>query len=192
VGGFWARPTKSYADANNNGVIDVNEVQFADSMVYMGAQDPKYTMSWNNTVSMLDGRFAVSAHLTYQTGATQINNQLLENQSLSRAANVVGTPLPEQAVYSAMRWSTFGATQTISILRLQSVSMNYRLPRIAVRSLRAQTAVLMLQGENLGVRSNYTGLDANVSAFASEVDGIGDLGFVPPPRTWLLKLNLTY
>ena len=51
---------------------------------------------------------------------------------------------------------------------------------------------MALQGSNLALHSNYRGKDPNVNAFStvSGVDETADLGQIPEPRTWWLKLTL--
>ena len=51
---------------------------------------------------------------------------------------------------------------------------------------------LALQGSNLGLKSNYRGIDPSVNAFStvSVGDQTADKGEIPQPRTWWLKLSM--
>jgi hypothetical protein len=51
---------------------------------------------------------------------------------------------------------------------------------------------LALQGSNLGLHTNYRGMDPNVNAFSTvnAGDETADLGQIPEPRTWWLKLSV--
>jgi hypothetical protein len=49
-----------------------------------------------------------------------------------------------------------------------------------------------LQGSNLGLHTNFRGKDPNFNAFATAGTGdqTQDLGQIPEPRTWWLKVTL--
>ncbi len=192
LAGFWARPIVSFADANTNGVIDTSEVQIGDSSVYMGPPYPKYTAGLVNTVSLMNGTLTISGQLAYTRGATQTNYLLWGNRFLTPALTDKATPIATQAAYVAMAKTAYGVTQSVSTLRFNSMSINYILPNTFAKRVRAQTMTVSLQGSNLGVRSNYSGLDPNINGFSGEVEGVGDFGMMPEPRMWRLAARFTY
>ena len=51
---------------------------------------------------------------------------------------------------------------------------------------------MALQGSNLGLHSNYRGIDPSVNAFStvSAGDQTADKGEIPQPRTWWLKISM--
>ena len=85
-----------------------------------------------------------------------------------------------------------GLMQTVNTFRFNALSVNYTLPTLFARWLHVPRASLALQGQNLGLHTNYRGLDPNVNAFStvSAGDQTADLGQLPQPRIWWLKLNL--
>ena len=82
--------------------------------------------------------------------------------------------------------------QTVNTLRFNSLSINYQLPTAVATRFRAPRMTMALQGSNLGLHTNYRGKDPNVNAFStvSAGDETRDLGQIPEPRTWWLKLTL--
>jgi hypothetical protein len=81
--------------------------------------------------------------------------------------------------------------QTVSSLRFNSLSVQYRVPAAVTRRLGAQQLAVLVQGQNLGLWSNYRGLDPDVNSFSTGNE-VGDNGVLPQPRSWQLRLNFTY
>jgi TonB-linked SusC/RagA family outer membrane protein len=191
--GIWAKPIVSYADVNHDGVIEGNEVQTGDSLVYMGPPEPNYEVTLHTSVALLRGMIRVDAGFDYQNGLTQINQAALGPDS--RAFNDPTTPLGEQAAMVALfngPSSTFyGSIQTVSTLRFNSLAVTYAAPPQMAQRLGASAMSLSLQGTNLGLRTNYRGKDPNVNAYPNG-NGILDTGVLPQPRSWQLRVSLHY
>jgi outer membrane receptor protein involved in Fe transport len=199
LGGRWNYPMASYADVNLDGMISPDEIQLSDSAVFQGGKDPKYEAGWTNTVGLFNGTLLLSAQLTYTNGQAQVNDLMRRTWVLSRAMNDPTTPLATQAAWRLIDTYTeaagvneYAITQTVSTLRFNSLSIRYLLPRVIVARLHAQSAALSLQGSNLGLRSNYTGLDPNLNVLVNELNGVRDAGTLPPPKTWRLEASLSY
>lgn len=85
--------------------------------------------------------------------------------------------------------------------KLRSIALSYTLPSSLVRSL-ASRATVTLSGTNLFTWTDYTGLDPEVEDFRDRAeggifDGATDFGrreyyTIPPARTFLLSLRLTF
>ncbi len=187
--GLWATPVLGYDDVNNDGFIDPNEILYGDTLVYMGQQSPKYEMGMHSTLSLFRGALYMNAGLQYTNGQT---TQQRYGAVFLRGNVDPNATLAEQA--SALMGSTpAGYIQTVSALRLNSMSINYRLPGRIARQFKARTLNLALQGTNLGLWTNYSGKDPGVnSTLGSENLGTQDLGTLPLPRTWQLRVNLAY
>jgi len=65
------------------------------------------------------------------------------------------------------------------------------LPTRLARRMGAQAMSLALQGTNLALWTNYSGLDPNVNA-RSTGNNVIDTGVLPAPRVWQLRLSATY
>lgn len=209
--GRWARPIVSFADVNNNGIIDAPalgqsqpEIRLGDSLEYMGQQAPKYTMDFNTGIRAFDGRLGINASFSYVNGVTQYNEGGQTSGAFALLANAPNTSLAMQAAVQAAKGmneydnniisknsSISGVVQTVNTLRFQSLTMSYNVPRTVSSYLRVPVMSVSLQGRNLGLHSNYRGKDPNVNAFSSGAsDRITDAGGLPQPRIWGIRINL--
>jgi hypothetical protein len=80
----------------------------------------------------------------------------------------------------------------VSELRFQDLSISYLVPPAVSRHFRVPHLRLALQGSNLGLHTNYRGMDPNVNAFSTSSQGdiSADTGQLPLPRTWSLHVML--
>jgi TonB-dependent SusC/RagA subfamily outer membrane receptor len=191
--GVWVRPILAYADINDDGFITNSEVSFGDSAVYAGAPYPRYEASFGSTLTFFT-RLSISATMQYQSGLTQQN--IPPQLGNLRSWNDSLTPLPIQAYQAAAlqltnnyNGSTIGFVQTVSVLRLNELSVSYDVPaQLTRRALNAHTMRISLQGTNLGVWSNYRGNDPNVNGRLA--DYTVDSSVLPTPRTWMLTARI--
>lgn len=185
--GRWARPIAAYVDANGDGVLERGEVQLKDSVVFLGGIEPNYQLSLNPHLTLW-GRLSAYATIFYQNGLNQFNSG--GQAAFAQLANAPGTSPALQAAIIAADRSIIGLSQTVNTVRFQSLSVNYAVPSRISRHLHVPLTTVALQGENLGLHTNYRGKDPNVNAF-SVVNGSGDqvqdAGQLPQPRTWLLR-----
>lgn len=202
--GEWAQPIASFADVNHDGVIEPNEFHLVDSAVYVGQAEPKYQLNLSTGLTVLNGRLGLNATFAYQNGLTQMNQGALNSGGLFLLPNTPSTPLATQAgivatcqvpVILAMKCgigSSIGLMQTVNTFRFNDLSINFELPKTFSSMFRVPRASIALQGSNLALHTNYRGKDPNVNAFAtvSAGDETSDLGEIPEPRTWWLKVNL--
>lgn len=207
----WSRPIVAFADANQNGLIDPTEIRYGDDSVYVGQQTPKYKLDFATGVTLLDGHLSINAGFDYQNGMTQFPQLTGLNSAFLNSFDPRTTPLATQAavIAAACKFglnegsgflsyecrdptmgSDIGMFQTISALRFNDLSVNYTLPTTVTRRFRVPHMAVVLQGSNLGLHTNYRGKDPNVNAFStvSGGDQTRDLGQIPQPRTWWLKL----
>ena len=209
--GRWSFPIVSFADVNHNGIIEPSEVRIADSAVFVGQQDPKYQLNLNTGLTLLNGRLSVTATFAYQDGLTQFAGGGTIGSTpnfiagpLSLLPNAPGSTLAAQASVAAANCSSFsntidckysdiGLIQTVNTFRFNDLSVSYSVPRSVSSWLRVPEMMLYLQGQNLGLHTNYRGKDPNVNIFSSvgnQGDQVADFGQLPQPRTWWLKVSL--
>ena len=196
LGGFWALPILGYYDANHDGVIQPDEIRYGDAPVFLGVPQPNYQLNFSTNLSLFRGAATASANFGYEHGLTQVNQEYggfgsaaFPNPALTDPSTPLG--VQAAAVAEAEGKTSYGVTQTVNDLRLTSLSVSYNLSRSAARALGASAASVMIQGQNLGLWTNYTGKDPDVS---QQVVGnmTGDNGVLPEPRTWLVSIRLAY
>ena len=202
----WARPITYFADANHDGIIEGSEVWYGDSAIYVGQQsEPKYAMTVNTGITLLNGRLSMNATFAYQNGLTQFNDGAISSGAFALLPNTPGTSLATQAAVVAATGTPniggagspsvtdIGVMQNVNTFRFNDLSITYAVPRTISELFRAPTMSVSLQGSNLALHTNYRGLDPNVNAFSTvsnSGDVTEDLGQIPEPRTWWLKIQL--
>lgn len=189
---LWAKPMVSYADANGNGLIEREEVRIADSLAYVGPPYPKYNAAISQTLQLWNGRFSVSGTFSYKDGAAQYNSWLLEKRWFTPAMTDPRSPIAAQAAAVSMGLSDYAAAQVVSEFRFNSLSLSAMLPQRLTQALGMSMGTVSLQGSNLGLHSNYSGLDPNTNVMStSETNGVADAGLAPVPRAWQLNFRFT-
>ncbi|HEY9514037.1 MAG TPA: SusC/RagA family TonB-linked outer membrane protein [Gemmatimonadaceae bacterium] len=189
LNGRWTRPIIGYADANGSGVLEPEEVLVGDTAVFVGGTLPNYTADLNTTLTFLRGAVAVTAGLRYEDGMTQ-------NNEVGRALGpfTAGWNDPNSSLDAQARmWDPTGYSwiQTVSTLRFNSLSVTYNVPKFMAQRVGARAVSVSLQGTNLGLRTNYRGIDPNVNAYSTG-NAVTDTGVLPQPRSWQIRLNATY
>ena len=187
--GRWTKPVLGYADANGNGVLEREEVVVGDTAVFVGGTLPNYTADLNTTLTFLRGAISVTAGLHYEDGMTQQNEVGRQLAPFTAGWNDPQAPLDAQA----RMWDQTGYswTQTVSTLRFNSLAVTYHAPPSLAQRVGARALSLSLQGTNLGLRTNYRGIDPNVNAYATG-NGVTDTGVLPQPRSWQLRISANY
>lgn len=196
--GEFVRPILAYADVNQDGVIEANEIRYGDSSVYVGQPDPNYQVNFTNDLVLFGGRLGIHAAFAYENGLTQYNQGACGSNSFNLLPNQPNTTFATQAAVVAAgcglagAQSVIGLVQVVNTFRFQSLSVNYTVPQAVSGIVRIPHMSVALQGENLGLHTNYRGKDPDVNAFStvSAGDQTMDSGQIPEPRRWLLRITL--
>ena len=195
LGGFWARPITSFADANRDGIIAASEVTVGADPVFLGAPFPKRQLSVRNDVG-LTRWIRVGAVLEYRGGQKLYNNtqQWRSIQGITRGLNDKNAPLAEQAreAAAAFRGTIAGFVEDASFVKLREVSLALNAPEGWASRLRAKQAALVLAGRNLGVWTDYSGLDPEINQAGQSNFGAVDFMTQPPVRYLTARINLSF
>ena len=206
----WAVPITSFQDVNHDGIIEGSEVRYGDSAVFVGEGTPKYQLNLNSGVTLLNGRLSVNASIAYTNGVTQSDVGGIQAGAFALLPNAPGSTQATQAIVVAATGgglcpsiqgggilicppvTTLGAIQTVNTLRFSNLSIAYTMPSALSQLFRVPRMEVALQGSNLGLHSNYRGKDPDVNLFStvSSGDQSQDVGQIPEPRTWWLRVTL--
>jgi hypothetical protein len=85
-----------------------------------------------------------------------------------------------------------GFVQPADFVKLREVSFSYTLPRNYANYLKATDAIITLSGRNLQTWTDYEGFDPELLSAATSNFGRQDFLTIAPPRTYSLRLNLTF
>jgi TonB-linked SusC/RagA family outer membrane protein len=199
--GYFVYPITGYGDSDGDGIIEADEVTVGNEKAYRGRSYPHTQLSAISAVRLLRGKLGINATLTRSGGFRLYNGAMGITCFFDACAAtaVPGAPLRLQAAAVAFKTpqllQTFdGFIEDASFTRLREVAVSYTLPAPLVRRLAASGATITLAGRNLALWTNYSGPDPEVqSQFGGPSDGPAlDLGGIPSPQYWLLRVSVTF
>lgn len=200
--GLWGR-TISYEDKNGDGIIVYNanaaqsELTFSDTAVYQGNTYPTREMAFSPALELFDKKLRVSGQIDSKWGFKKFNNTLrhqCQNAVSCRGRYDPSSSLQEQAYALATTQAVYtGMYEDGSYTRFRELSVAYELPSRIARIARASRSSIVLTGRNLGVITNYSGVDPEASsANTTDANANEDYLNTPPLRTLVLRLNFTF
>jgi TonB-linked SusC/RagA family outer membrane protein len=204
LGGFWAAPIDSFADANANGIIEIGEYFLGDTAVYSGSPVPTREFALNSGVSLFKNMFRVGAQFDYRGGHV-VDNATESFRcgggiSYCRGLMDPTAPLHTQAVAAAASYpdAVNGATTEWGFfepgwfIKLRELSLTFNAPDRWARLVRASRLSLTLSGRNLWTITDYTGIDPEVNGFGQRNFSSTDFFSQPQVRYWMLRANLGF
>lgn len=195
LGGFWARPITSFADANGDGIVAASEVVIGPTPVFLGSAFPKRQLSVRNDIGFTRW-IRANAVMEYRGGQKLYNNteQWRSIQGITRAGNDKTAPLADQARAAAATFlgTVAGFIEDASFWKLREVALTFSAPQTWASRLRAKDAALVLAGRNLAVWTNYSGLDPEINQAGQSNFGAADFMTQPPVRYFTARLNLSF
>ncbi|MBN8668277.1 MAG: TonB-dependent receptor [Chitinophagales bacterium] len=186
-------------DGKPDGIINESDITF------IGSPLPKFTYGFTNTVNYKDFDFSIFLQGSY--GAKIFNflrwqlekmdnpyyNQLRSVLDRYTDANPDGS-LPRftntnvNNVYMSDRYVEDG-----SYLRIQNISLGYRVPARYVSKLKITTARVYVSIQNLHTFTKYSGYDPEVGVFNNNIRLTNvDAGHYPNPRSFTAGINLEF
>jgi TonB-linked SusC/RagA family outer membrane protein len=195
LGGYWDE-SYTFNDANGDGLIGRDEIEVGSEAVYQGSPFADTDLSFTGTLGVFSNRIVIRALMNYRGGKTLLNNTEAWRQgnSNTEALNDPDASLEDQARAIAAKFNgTYaGYMEDASFWRLREVSLTFNAPQRWLNSLGVSRASLTLSGNNLGLWTDYTGLDPEISSTGQSNFTTEEFMSQPPVRTWKARLNLTF
>lgn len=178
-----------YEDVNGDGVIN------SDDRTYIGDPIPDFIMGLNITLNFKGFDFVAYTFVS-------LGNEIVRNYERAQ-------PNVNRLSYSLDRWTGPGTSNTVprvttaatannvfsefyvedgSYLRLQRVSLGYKLPEPMVQKISMKEIRFFVAVNNLFTLTKYTGFDPGASSGAPIGSGF-DSGFYPSARTYWFGLS---
>jgi TonB-dependent starch-binding outer membrane protein SusC len=203
LGGFWQRPV-SWADSNNDGLLQVAEVTLGDTAVYLGTPFPTREASLSTSLTLFQ-HIRISGMLDYRGGNKQLNFTRFDRcawEILCEAAyDPRNTTLRDQAGIIAFNWLTPG-TNTVAFLedsdfvKFRELSVGFSAPSQWTQGWPVSNLRLTLSGRNLATWTKYEGFDPEVNSFGvfSGAGGFQTMDYYtqPPLRHWTARLDFNF
>ena len=187
----------TYADADKNGLISVNEVILGDTGVYVGSALPTDLITIQNGFELLKKRLRITASLDYRGGFTLFNsgaNFLCGQTDQCAAKSDPTASLFLQARQVAANFAnpktTYGFYEKGDAWRLREISAVLRLPGTWASRMRASEADLQLGARNLKVWTKYLGQDPEANYSTGDVQT--DFLTTAPRKYYTARINLRF
>lgn len=193
--GSYYQETYTYADANNDGIIDYNEVTIGDT-AYLGNPLPTRTWSLNSTMTFFKN-LRLSTLLDAQRGFKQYNST--EEFRCGTVFNcpslyVAGTPLwlQARAIANINFGTAAGYIEDASYVKLREIALTWDVPASFASRLGMTRGIsLTLAGRNLHTWTNYTGLDPEINFTTANFTQAEFLS-QPPVKRYIARLNINF
>lgn len=199
VNGLWQQQLRSYADANGDGLITLNEIVVDTGFSFVGREDPRVTLQFSPTVKLFGNRLRLTANIDRQDGFSRLNGtERIRCQSRNNCTGAVNpaASLFEQARSVAVRehptFTQAGYMEDVHFTRLREVAAAFDLPARLVRPTRASAASVRFGVRNVKLWSNYSGVDPEANYFEGTLGTISDFQTAPPPTLFTARLDLRF
>jgi TonB-linked SusC/RagA family outer membrane protein len=194
--GLWG-VKYTYADANNDGIIQPSEMTYESQASFIGPSFPTREFAFSPSIELLDRKLRVNMQFDRKWGMLKLNNTLrhmCQGGQSCRGLYDPTAPLDQQAAARGIvdRGFLTGFYEDGSFTRFRELSVSYSMPDSWARSLRAQRWNVVLTGRNLAVWTPFTGLDPETTVGNSDTRGNEEFFSTPPMRTWTFRMNFTY
>jgi TonB-linked SusC/RagA family outer membrane protein len=188
-----------YEDVNGDGNIDINDREI------VGSSNPKFFGGWNNTFQFKG--FDFSVFLTYSYGAdiyapwritvSRLGNgyyAFLKDVALDRWTGPGTSNTTPRAIYGNT-YNVYNSTRWLedaSYIRLRTLTLGYNLSQRILSKIGFQGLRIYLQGDNLYLLTNYSGLDPEVNDNLDPRFMGDDNLVIPQLRTINVGVNVTF
>jgi TonB-linked SusC/RagA family outer membrane protein len=195
--GLWQK-TFTYADANGDGILAVNEVKVSDTAVFIGSSFPTREFAVSPRFEMLHRRLAISAQFDHKDGMTKFYNTLRHRCQGGASCQGLWDPNAPLDVQAAAIADNYYATYSGMMFngaftRFRELAVSYDLPQSLAAKIHASRATLIGTGRNLHVWTKYPGIDPEATVGnGSDSRGNEEYFSTPPLRTFTFRLNLNF
>lgn len=198
LNGFWQRPIESFSDANGDGIITASEVVVGTEAVFLGYSSPRREIVLNSGMDFLNRRLRLNMLVDHKGGHKVRNGTeriRCDNRLNCRGLMDPTAPLWEQARVVAMKEATTrteaGFTEDGDFIRFRELSLTAYAPESwARRLLKASSASATFAARNLGIITDYTGIDPESNYASGDLQT--DFQTAPPPSYFTFRINLGY
>ncbi|WP_372849063.1 SusC/RagA family TonB-linked outer membrane protein [Pedobacter sp.] len=185
-----------YKDLNGDGVVD------GFDQTIIGNPNPTHTGGFSNNFTYKGFDLNVFFQWSYGNDLLNANRIVFEGgenrNSLNMFASYANRWTPENQTNDLYKVYGQGplvySSRTIedgSYLRLKTVALGYTFNNSLLKRIKVKTLRVYASGQNLYTWTNYTGLDPEVSTFASALTPGFDWSAYPKARTVTFGINLT-
>ncbi|MGH7719435.1 MAG: SusC/RagA family TonB-linked outer membrane protein [Gemmatimonadaceae bacterium] len=199
LNGYWDEPIKSVSDADGNGIITLNEIVVGDTAEFLGYSIPRYEVVFTNGFDFFNRHVRLTTLIDYKGGHKLLNGTeriRCQNRLNCRGLMDPSASLFEQARSVALREhpsrTEGGYIEDASFIRFREVALTLVAPdRWAGRVFNARALSVTLAARNLGIITDYTGVDPEAAGNGQE-DVQADFQTAPLPTLFTFRFNIGF
>lgn len=189
-----------YEDVNGDGIMDAND------RTILGNNQPKFMYGMTNNFTFKGFDLSVAFNGTYGGQVLNLSRRFFDNlEGISNNLAVVldrwrSPEQPGNGIVPRANSNTTGNNGSVSsrwmesgsFLRLQNVTLGYKLPNRWMSAMKVTNARLYISGQNIHTWSKYLNYNPDVSNYSSALAPGVDYGSYPLYRTFVLGLNMSF
>jgi hypothetical protein len=203
----WYR-SYTYADANNDGVLQVSEVRVDSAFSYIGYRVPRDLISINTGVDLLSKTLRLNALFDHKGGSGALdganNFQCNTNpfacqesqdktaplwQQARTIAKFYGTTYPDGSVFKTAR----GYFMSNAFWKFRELAAVYQIPPSVLKRVRAQNgSSFVLAARNLKTWTKWTGIDPEANYGLTQTEFQNEFQSFGAPTYYTARINLKY
>jgi TonB-dependent starch-binding outer membrane protein SusC len=197
LGGYWARPL-SWEDANNDGLVQLDEVTQADDFEYLGTPFPTREFTFNSGVTLFNV-VRLSGLLDYKGGHKLFNftrgDRCAWEWVCEETYNPAVASVSDQLGF--IGWNFLGQNRAEFIedadfLKLRELSVSFLVPDRYVNQLGVSGTRITLSGRNLATWTKYSGYDPEVNTHGQANFSTADYHNQPPVRFITARVDVNF
>lgn len=194
--GLWSR-TVTPNDINGDGIIgNKAEMIYSDTAIYQGSSFPTKELAFTPTLELLNKKLRITTQFDGKWGMTKFNNtkrHQCQNGVTCQGRSDKSVSLQEQAnAYATVDAIYTGQFEKGDFVRWRELSVSYEMPTSWANKLRTTRWNIVATGRNLGVKTDYTGVDPEASAANNDARGGEEYFATPPLRILMLRMNFSF
>ena len=179
-------------DDGENGSISCDDAPW----VYLGHPSPDLEGSFNTTITLFD-QVRIRGLLDFQKGQSKYLTDRWNRCAWRQNCEINAYPerFDPRSVGAAQNggWNEFDWwIQDATFARLREVSVEYSVPSAWVAKIGAASGSISIGGRNLGVWTDYPGLDPETMDITNSVTEPNDQSILPPLRQFSFTIHLGY
>jgi TonB-linked SusC/RagA family outer membrane protein len=195
LGSYFLVPY-TYADRNNDGIIDTSEVTLGSASAFLGQPFPDHGGTLSAEVTIL-GRVRLYAHVDGRYGNKLFNSteqfRCAPPRNTCRGLNDKTASLADQAAAAAsLKGTNAGYIEDGSFTKLREVSIQYFAPEGWARKFGATALSFSVAGRNLVTWTSYKGVDPELNEAGQNNFTTADFLTQPPVRYFIGRINVTF
>jgi TonB-linked SusC/RagA family outer membrane protein len=191
AGAYFGEVIESYADNDGDGIVD--EINYGDER-YLGPSQPRRMTTFQTDVTLF-GSLRLAGLVDYRGGYKQYNATEDFRCAIftCRGLNDPDASLEEQANAMAAADGVYsGFIEDADFVKLREVSLTYTVPERFASRLNASGLSITLAGQNLGLWTDYTGLDPEINFAGQDNYSQGDFLSQPQVRRFTARVNVNF